>query len=87
MTIFVSDEVLENRRLANEQPEVFRLAHSADVWCQNSNCDNRLEVFAKNADSIVWYCGECEACDDASCPTCDDASDAFPLWLEHDEGE
>jgi len=79
MTVFVSDEVLENRTLATEQPEVFRLAYTEKIWCQNTDCENRYEVFAKDADFIWWYCGECKSDGDAS--------DDFPLWLEYDEGE
>lgn len=78
MTIFICDEVLENRKLATEQPEVFRFAHTANIWCENDDCENRLEVIAKDADFISWYCDDCYV---------DDASDDFPLWMEYDEGE
>jgi len=79
MTIFISDEVLENRTLASEQPEVFRLADTDFVWCENwVFCKNSLEVFAKDVDFISWYCEDCYV---------DDASDDFPLWMEYDEGE
>lgn len=78
MTIFICEEVLENRKLATEQPEVFRFAYTAKIWCENDDCENRLEVIGKDADFISWVCEDCYV---------DDASDDFPLWLEYDEGE
>jgi hypothetical protein len=77
MTIFICDEVIENRKLATEQPEIFRFAHTALIWCENNLCENRLEVIAKDADFISWLCDFCNV---------DDASDDFPLWLEYEEG-
>ena len=77
MTVFVSDEVLENRTLATEQPDVFKFAVTDLVWCENDDCENRYEVFQKDANYITWYCDDCYV---------DDASDDFPLWLEYDEG-
>lgn len=77
MTIFICDEVLENRKLATEQPEVFRFAYTDFVRCENDDCENRLEVIAKDADFISWFCDDCYV---------DDASDDFPLWMEYDEG-
>jgi len=79
MTVFVSDEVLENRTLASEQPEVFRLANTDFIWCEEVGCGNRLEVFAGDVDFTWWHCGECE--------DFEDNSDDFPLWMEYDEGE
>ena len=77
MTVFVSGEVEENRILASQQPEIFKLAVTTLIWCDNNLCENRLEVIAKDADFISWLCEFCDV---------DDASDDFPLWLEYDEG-
>ena len=77
MTVFVSDEVEENRILASEQPETFKLAVTTHIWCDNDDCENRLEVFQKDAEFISWFCEDCDG---------DDFSDDFPLYLEYDEG-
>jgi len=78
MTVFISDDVEENRTLASEQPETFKLAVTTLIWCDNDDCENRLVVFQKDADFISWFCEDCYV---------DDASDDFPLWMEYDEGE
>ena len=64
MTVFVSDEVLENRTLATEQPETFRLARTDFISCENLDCENRYEIFAKNVGFVWWYCGECKSYDE-----------------------
>lgn len=63
MTIHTSWQVDENRRLAKEQPERFKLALTTYVDCAHDGCEHRCEEIQKDAPYVTWYCPEhyCEA--------------------------
>jgi hypothetical protein len=59
MKMIRSYEVLENRELARQEPELYRIAKTEYVFCSATLCDNGIEVFAKNAPFTRWTCFDC----------------------------
>jgi hypothetical protein len=56
MTIFVDDEVTETRGLHWEDPETYAYPITDFIPCENLDCDNKLEVFKKDAKYTWFYC-------------------------------
>lgn len=58
--VLISDEVEENRRLSEENPERFYRASTGLVYCEKK-CGKALAVYAKNVNYTKWTCLECQA--------------------------
>ena len=57
-TVLISDDVEENRRLADSDPKHFRLALTGLVYCEK-NCGKALAVYAKDVNYTKWTCLDC----------------------------
>jgi len=55
-----SQEVLVNRELHQQEPDLYRLALTDYVWCDcTCLCDHAIEVFAKHVSYTTWTCVRC----------------------------
>jgi hypothetical protein len=58
MRYIVSDEVLQNRELAKQEPQYYRKALTATIYCES--CDEvGLVIFAKDEFFSWWTCPAC----------------------------
>jgi hypothetical protein len=59
MTVYVSDDVLDNLEFVKNNPDNSRLVDTALAFCAESyQCPNRFKVRVKDVDFITWYCPE-----------------------------